>query len=205
MMALRRGTLRSADFHGLVDPQRLSRINRSLRDRPFLGLVVACPYTPDLITDKSLDNAEPFASLLVDRLLPKIRQATHALCPSCPSGLDGISLGGRLSLLVALARLNAFGAVGSMQTGIEASEVKELSQRIAKAWQPGSARLRLLTSDQDFYREAVQSLHQSLSAASVEHDYLLTAGPHAYAFNRGPGAIEMLLWHDRVLRGFESI
>jgi iron(III)-salmochelin esterase len=26
-------------------------------------------------------------------------------------------------------------------------------------------------------------------------------GGHDYTFNRGPGGIEMLLWHDRVLRG----
>jgi hypothetical protein len=26
-------------------------------------------------------------------------------------------------------------------------------------------------------------------------------GPHDYEFNRGPGAYEMLMFHDRVLRG----
>ena len=30
---------------------------------------------------------------------------------------------------------------------------------------------------------------------------VVVTGPHDYAFNRGPGAIEMLAYHDRVLRG----
>jgi len=29
----------------------------------------------------------------------------------------------------------------------------------------------------------------------------VVTGPHDYAFNRGPGALEMLAYHDRVLRG----
>jgi hypothetical protein len=34
-----------------------------------------------------------------------------------------------------------------------------------------------------------------------KQEHLVVPGPHDYPFNRGPGAIEMLLWHDRVLRG----
>jgi hypothetical protein len=29
----------------------------------------------------------------------------------------------------------------------------------------------------------------------------MLTGPHDYVFNRGPGGIEMLLFHDRALRG----
>jgi iron(III)-salmochelin esterase len=201
MMALRQGSLTSAHFQGFVDGKRLARINRSLKKRPFRGVVVACPYTPDLITEKSLDNAEPFAALLCDRMLPRIRKETGVLQAAASTGLDGVSLGARLALLVGLARKDVFGAIGSMQTAIEGEEVKELTRRVAAAWRENGPHLRLLTSDKDFYREAVLALHLAWKAAEVKHEYLMLPGPHAYAFNRGPGSIEMLLWHDRVLRG----
>jgi iron(III)-salmochelin esterase len=201
MMALRQGSLTAAHFQGFVEGKRLARINRSLKKRPFRGVVVACPYTPDLITKKSLDNAEPFAALLHDRMMPRIRKETGVLPAAASTGLDGVSLGARLALLVGLARKDAFGAIGSMQTAIQGEEVKELSRRVADAWHDGGPHLRLLTSDKDFYREAVLALHLALKAAQFKHEYLMIPGPHAYAFNRGPGSIEMLLWHDRVLRG----
>ena len=45
----------------------------------------------------------------------------------------------------------------------------------------------------------------ALNAEHVAHEFVVVAGPHDYAFNRGPGGIEMLLWHDRVLRGEPAI
>jgi hypothetical protein len=203
MTALRQGVLTSAHFQGFVEAKRLARINRSLKKRPFRGVVVACPYTPDLITEKSLNNAGAFAAVLTDRMIPKVRQETGVLTAASSTGLDGVSLGGRLALLIGLERREAFGAIGSMQTAIEGEEVKELSRRMIAAWSSSGPRVRLLTSDRDFYREAVLALHNALQAGGVKHDYLLLPGPHAYAFNRGPGSIEMLLWHDRVLRGEE--
>jgi enterochelin esterase-like enzyme len=205
MIALRQGALTSAHFQGFVDDKRLARINRSLKKRPFRGVVVACPYTPDLITEKSLDNAQPFAALLRDRMLPRIRKDTGVLSNAASTGLDGVSLGARLALLVGLALKDAFGAIGSMQTAIEGEEVKELSRRVTATWHDGGPKLRLLTSDKDVYREAVLALHLALKAAEVQHEYLMVPGPHAYAFNRGPGSLEMLLWHDRVLRGEPSM
>jgi len=35
----------------------------------------------------------------------------------------------------------------------------------------------------------------------VAHGFALVVGTHSYQFNRGPGALEMLLFHSRVLRG----
>jgi hypothetical protein len=75
--------------------------------------------------------------------------------------------------------------------------------RTAAAMRRGALRLRLLTSVGDFYRGVTKQLHDALSRQGVPHDDALVAGPHDYVFNRGPGAIEMLLWHDRVLRGEE--
>ena len=52
-----------------------------------------------------------------------------------------------------------------------------------------------------FYRDEIGALHRELTRAGEPHEHLVVPGPHDYPFNRGPGAIEMLLWHDRQLRG----
>lgn len=205
MLALRGGVLKPAHFQGFVGPKRLARINRSLRDRPFRGLVVACPYTPDLVTDKNLDNATPYGAWLATQMLPLVRKQAAVIGAERATGIDGVSLGGRVALLVAIAHAGVFGAVGSMQTAIEASEAPEIAKRAAQAWKQVPPRLRLLSSDKDFYRDEVRALHASLEGAGIKHELLMVPGPHAYAFNRGPGAIEMLLWHDRVLRGEPAV
>jgi iron(III)-salmochelin esterase len=193
--------LTRADFQDIVDPARLAAINASLAARPYRGLVVACPFTPDLWTQRSLDNAGPFTRFLSERLLPRVRAEAPVERAPASTGIDGVSLGGRLSLLVALAEPGAFGAVGVTQGAFHLDEVADLAQRTASALHDGGFRLRLLTSDRDVYREPIEGLHAALAEAEAEHDHLDVPGPHGYPFNRGPGAIEMLLWHDRVLRG----
>jgi hypothetical protein len=193
--------LTRADFQDLVAPARLAAINASLAARPYRGLVVACPFTPDLWTQRSLDNAGPFARFVRSHLLPRVRSEAPVELRAATTGIDGVSLGGRLSLLVALAEPGVFGAVGVTQGAFAPDEVAELSLRTASALRGGGLRLRLLTSDQDFYREALEGLHTALAETGAAHDHLDLPGPHGYPFNRGPGAIEMLLWHDRVLRG----
>ncbi len=193
--------LTRADFQDVVSPARLDALNASLAARPYRGLVIACPFTPDLWTRRSLDTAGPFAHFVRARLLPRVRAEAPVEREARSTGIDGVSLGGRLSLLVALAEPGAFGAVGVTQGAFEPDEVAEVARRAASVLRRGGLRLRLLTSDQDFYRDAIEGLHAALAEAEVEHDHLDLPGPHGYPFNRGPGAIEMLLWHDRVLRG----
>jgi enterochelin esterase-like enzyme len=201
MKRLREPPLTVADFQGFVDRKRLARLNESLVERPFRGLVVACPYTPDLLQEKTLDNAEPFGDFVVDRLLPRVRAEAPV---DKRAGLDGVSLGGRVALLVGLARIEAFTAVGSLQAALQVSEARELARRAARARERNpSFPLRLLTSDRDFYRDEIGAFHAALQRQKVAHEHLVLPGPHDYPFNRGPGALEMLLWHDRVLRGEE--
>ena len=202
MARLREPPLTAEDFQGFFDPKRLERINASLAARPFRGLVVACPYTPDLLVVKSLNNAKVFGAFVTQQLLPRVVAEAPALAEPAATGIDGVSLGGRVALLVGLARAERFGAVGSMQAAVQLAEAPELSRRAARAMEmtPG-LRLRLLSSDHDFYRGEIWALHGELTWAKVAHEHLVVPGPHDYPFNRGPGAIEMLLWHDRVLRG----
>lgn len=202
MARLRTPPLVAADFQGFVTKQRLAAINASLAARPFRGLVVACPYTPDLIAEKSLDNAGPFGRFVTDELLPRARAEAPVLPSAAATGIDGVSLGGRVALLVGLAAPDRFGAVGSLQAALQVSEATPLARRAKKAREATpSLGLRLVTSEKDFYKAEIGAFSAALRKAGVEHDHVVLPGPHDYPWNRGPGAIEMLLFHDRVLRG----
>jgi hypothetical protein len=56
-----------------------------------------------------------------------------------------------------------------------------------------------MTSEGDYFRSAIEVYHQALGEKGVAHEFLLVPGPHDYPFNRGPGSIELLFWHERVL------
>jgi enterochelin esterase-like enzyme len=202
---LRSPPLTRDDLKGFVDEARLARINASLAERPFRGLVVVCPWVPDLVNERdriNLDAPLPFGRFVVESLLPRALEETPALREPAATGIDGVSLGGRVALVVGLAHADRFGAVAALQPAIQESEPPAIARRARDA--VGDARrlkLRIVTSDQDYFRGAVAGLHLALSAEGIEHEHLVIPGPHDYAFNRGPGGVEMLLWHDRVLRG----
>ena len=97
-------------------------------------------------------------------------------------------------------------AMPEMQEWIEAArlepdEIAELSRRTAEGVQRRGLQLRLITSARDVYRSVILDLHRALVARGAAHEQLDLPGPHALRWNRGPGALEMLLWHDRALRG----
>ena len=87
--------------------------------------------------------------------------------------------------------------VGSLQAAIDDPQIPELVEalRLARVARPG-LKLRLLTSDKDYFRRVVTATSQAMRSAGLDHEYLLVPGPHDYPFNRGPGALEMLLWHE---------
>ena len=115
-------------------------------------------------------------------------------------GIDGVSLGGAVALRVGLENPKVFGAVGTLQAALQESQVNELTDLAKSARrQNPDLKLRLLTSHEDYFRDPITHLSQSWRAAGIAHDFADVPGPHDYPFNRGPGAIEMLVWHDRML------
>jgi hypothetical protein len=192
---LRHPPIASADLEGLGDPRRLVEMNA----RTFQGLVVACPYVPDL----ELQNGpalEKYGRAILEELIPRARKEAPVIPTAAATGIDGVSLGGATALRAGLVNAKAFGAVGAIQPAIgewQASELTELA-RAARAANPTLA-LRLLTSKDDGFRPATEALSAAWKRASIEHAFLLSPGPHDYVFNRGPGVYELLDWHDRVL------
>jgi acetyl esterase/lipase len=199
--------LEANDFEGYVTAERLEQINGALRARPYAGLIVVCPFLPDVLSgERAWVEGERLAAFVVDTLLPRVYAKTPALATAASTGVDGVSLGGRAALLVGLSRPRAFGSVGSLQAALDVSEVERFAALAAQglAQNPALA-LRLLTSDEDYFRSQNQALSAALRARAVPHALAQVKGTHSYAFNRGPGVLEMLLFHSRVLRGQLSL
>jgi len=195
--------LTRADLLRIAPASRIAELNTALEKQPYQGLIVVTPFTPDILQgEKELSAAVPFGRFVVETLLPRVYAETPAMNTPDATGIDGVSLGGRVSLLVGLAHPKHFGVVAALQPAIYPHELDELTRRAraARSEHP-ELRLRLLTSDRDFYRGTVGAFSRHLTKADLTHRHDVVAGPHSYAFNRGPGAYEMLMFHDRALRG----
>jgi enterochelin esterase-like enzyme len=195
--------LTGADLHGFVSRSRLDRYNRALASVPYRGLIVVMPYTPtSLGGEKPFDVVLPYGKFLVERVLPRVYRETPAVGTAESTGIDGVSLGGRVGLLIGLQLPNAFGAVSVLQAAFDSANAPEIMAlaREARAKNPKLV-LRLVTSEDDYFLNANQNISRGLGAAGIVHELVVVPGPHDYEFNRGPGVMEMLLFHDRVLRG----
>ncbi len=196
--ALARGRLTAADLLRQVSPARLDTLNQALAAHPYAGLIVVCPHAPDLTGARNDGAIQAYGDWVTARLLPRLKGAAPA---GEAVGIDGVSMGGRMALKIGLARPEVFTAVGSLQAAIKADEAPELA-RAAQAFlqKRPAGRLRLLSSDGDYFRGAIEAAHREFERVGVPHEHLEVVGPHNYEFNQGPGSIEMLWWHDRALR-----
>jgi hypothetical protein len=196
---LRAPPLREADYEGFVDRARMAATNASLATTPFGGLIVACPWLPDVRPAPTGDIGE-LGRYVLGTLLPRVRQDTPALTSAEATGIDGVSLGGLLALRIGLTLPGTFGAVGGIQAALQEGQTAEWTAlaQAARARRP-DMKLRLLTSHDDYFHDAITGVSQAWRAAGVTHDFADVPGPHDYIFNRGPGSIELLTWHDRML------
>jgi enterochelin esterase-like enzyme len=190
------------DVEGFVDEDRLETYNRGLAQHPYGGLVFLCPYVPDINLWNYASLAD-YGRYLADVLVPRARRELPVLSAVQATGIDGVSLGGAIALRTGLTRTDTFGAVGALQPAVTDDQTQEWVElaKAARARTKGKHELplRLTTSHDDVYHDVITRLSAALRNASVAHDFADVPGPHDYPFNRGPGAIELLLWHDRVL------
>lgn len=193
--------LRPKDLQDMTSLDRLKLLNASLKADAFQGLTVVCPYTPDLMSDKTPGALTAFADFVTGELLPKAREAVGAHSGREKTGIDGVSLGGRVALLVGLSKPEAFGSVGALQPAIRESEIGMFATLAKQATDKMPLALRLVSSEADPFLPAIRALSDRLRQDGVVHEFLVVAGHHDYDWNRGPGGAEMLLWHERVLRG----
>jgi iron(III)-salmochelin esterase len=193
----------AADLHNMTNVERIEKLNASMIAAPYHGIAVACPYTPHL-SDSSQEGARPFGRFVVDHLLRRLRDDTGSKVDRKSVGIDGVSMGGRLALFIGLAHPEIFGVVGALQPALRDDEAPLISVLARLAMEKAKVKLRLVTSDDDYYLGAVVATSTRLRMDGVDHELLVIPGSHSYEFNRGPGGAEMLLWHERVQRGLPS-
>ncbi|HVJ92132.1 MAG TPA: esterase, partial [Labilithrix sp.] len=191
--------LTTKDFEGFVEAKRLAAHNDALAKQPFAGIAVVCPYSPDVDLRKPAQIRE-YSEYVMNTVLPRAKKELPVLGTPPSIGIDGVSLGGALALRIGLGNSEAFGAVGTLQAAIGEDQVPEFTElaRSARGRNP-DLKLRLITSREDYFKRAIGNASAAWRAIGIDHEFEDLPGPHDYAFNRGPGAIEMLLWHDRVL------
>lgn len=180
----------------------LTELSRSLARRPFSGVVMVCPVTPNPHSlppaSRTLDR---YADWLGDVLLPAVKKRAPVLGGARHTGLDGCSLGGYVGLEVFLRRPELFGTLGGVQAAISDSAARRYARRIAEAIRRVGARpIHVETSTGDPYRRANERLSTELGRLGVPSAFGELPGPHNQPFLREVGTLEMLLWHDRQLR-----
>ncbi|MFO0664880.1 MAG: alpha/beta hydrolase-fold protein [Polyangiaceae bacterium] len=194
--------LAPADFHGFVEPARLQKMNEDLAARPYAGMIVVCPYLPDLDLRAGQEaGMQLYGDYLVQHVLPLVRSRLPAMSDAKGTGIDGVSLGGAVALYVGLGFPETFGSVGGLQPAIQSADADLWAKRVQEARARNEHQsLRLLTSAKDYFREGIGRLSSTLRARKVAHEYLDVPGPHDYIFNKGPGSYELLYFHERGMR-----
>lgn len=185
----------------LLTDARLGELNRALAADPYRGVAVACPYTPNVFRQPSTPMAlDRYAAWLADGLLPELRQSLPL--PDGPSaiGLDGVSLGGYVSLEVFLRRPDAFGAVGALQAAIGDNLSDYYATRFKSALdRVGPRPIRIATTSWDKERPTSEHLVARLRAHDVPVTLENSPGGHDQGFLREAGSLELLYYYDRTL------
>lgn len=188
--------------NGYLRVSRAEQLDRQLMLHPFRGMVLVCPYTPNVFAMNTSSALDEYAAWIVEVLLPEVRSRTPTREGMRWTGIDGCSLGGFVSYHVFQRRPEAFFTCGGVQAAIGKAAAVEHAERFRSAVERvGLRRIHLETSTQDPYHDANVELARLLGRSGVEHELRVSPGPHNQPWLIEVGTLEMLLWHDRQLRG----
>lgn len=182
-----------------VDDATLDAINASLRQRPFEGIAVACPFTPNFRKWKAPASAlADYADWITSSLVPAARAAAPVGAGPGFTSIDGCSMGGPYALEVFLKHPDAFGSVGVVQSAMGEGRVAGYAERIASAVASvGPRPIQLLSSTGDPFVGAARALDAALAKRAVPRRLVVLPGPHDQPWLREAGTLSMLLFHER--------
>jgi iron(III)-salmochelin esterase len=195
--ALAKNRLTPDDFRRLITPPHLNDFNRKLKNRPYGGIILACPSSPLLSPQVGLEYPE-YEEYIMDELVPALKRRYRVA--DARVGVDGVSMGGARSMYYGFKYPEVFSSIGSLQGafGPYFDVYRHFVERHSETLKKRS--IQLVTSDRDPMAPSVERMHKLLVDNSVPHLYLKLTGPHDYIFNQGPGALELLVFHDYALR-----
>jgi enterochelin esterase-like enzyme len=181
--------------------ETLASVNADLAKRPFRGMVLVCPVTPNPSkvgpAAKTLDR---YAEWIEKTLLPAVYD--EATCAKGPAntGLDGCSLGGYVGMEVFLRKPELFGTFGGVQAAFNVPSGIRYAEQLKKAIdRVGARKIHVETSSQDPFKKANQALAKRLRELGVDPTLSVIPGPHNQPWLKEIGTLDMLLWHDRQL------
>lgn len=180
---------------------RLAELNQSLGAAPFRGLALACPFTPNVFKQPSTAAAlDAYAAWVVDGLLPALARELGRTRADLRPAVDGVSLGGYVSLEVFLRRPEAFAAVGSTQGAFRVPLADAYAARFQKTFdRTGKKPVRVATSGWDGGRAASERLAHLLRERGIDAALSVPPGPHDQRWLREVGSLELLFHYDRTL------
>lgn len=181
---------------------KVAELNASLAARPFRGLAIACPYTPDLRRLRFRAPAlDAYTSWITDVVIPRARKEAPVFTDRARTTLDGNSLGAFVGLEIFSRRPDVFGAWGGIHCALDEPDLTRYADKVAAAFAGSNAlpgtNVHIETSTRDPMAAINTALAKLLGERGVPNDFVVLPGDHDALFLREAGALEMLLWHDR--------
>jgi enterochelin esterase-like enzyme len=183
-----------------IEPAQVRALQAALVQKPFRGLVLICPVTPNPHRSKSPELVlDRYSEWIEHTLLPAAR-AQAPLDAARGVGVDGCSLGGYVAAEVFLRKPHLFRTFGVVQPAIGEFRTPPYAEHLARAATGGSLRgIHLQTSTRDPYRESVEVLARHLTRQGARFTLDVLPGPHDQRWLRATGTLRMLAWHDSIL------
>ncbi|HEY4102707.1 MAG TPA: alpha/beta hydrolase-fold protein [Polyangiaceae bacterium] len=182
---------------------RLSEINGDLVAAPLPDLNIVCPFTPNPFKiNPSAPLLDAYANYIEHALLPAVQGAVPTRVGAEHTGVDGVSLGGYVSLEVFLRKPALFGTIGTMQGAFGKQLAEVYARKCAALGGLGEQRPRrfhVTTSSYDPFREAAELFARRLKERGLDVTLTLPEGPHDQTFLREAGSLETLLFQARSL------
>jgi pimeloyl-ACP methyl ester carboxylesterase len=185
----------------LLTDARLAELNRELAREPFRGFAVACPFTPNVFRQPSTAKAlDRYATWVTGSLLAELRRELGLGPNGGTFAVDGVSLGGYVSLEVFLRKPEVFVAAGATQGAFSTNLADSYAQRFEQALaRVGPRTLRIATSEWDGKRSASERLVAKLALRGIPATLALSPGGHDQRFLREVGSLELLHHYGRTL------
>jgi len=189
-----RGIHAWANLYGLLDAYE--RLPLAVSD-----LAIVCPFTPNPFKrEHSGGLLDGYADYLERKLLPAVRAATPIRDGAASLGIDGVSLGGYVSIELFLRKPELFGVVGSLQGAFGVTLAEYYAKRVAEAVSKvGPRSIHVATSTNDPFRAAAERLAARLAERAVPATLSVLPGPHDQVFLREFGAFSTLCYQATAL------
>jgi enterochelin esterase-like enzyme len=135
-------------------------------------------------------------------MLPAVRERVSAASREpAHTGIAGVSLGGAVALEVFVRKPRLFATLGTVQGAYGVNLGALFARRIVEAESVPGRAVYVSTSHGDPYRAANERLARELEQRGMPTRLSVRKGPHSQAWLIEIGSLELLLWHDRALRG----